>query len=87
MKTRFDLVRARLVFLDWQERGQSVYNTEIGVQLSLGSFHSGTTFCATLSLDADDAADLRDAVVKGYRPVFELMLDESDKAGMGGGQV
>ena len=78
MKTRFDLVRARLVFLDWQKHGRSVYCTEVGVQLSLGSFHRGTTFCATLSLDADDAADLRAAIAKGYRPVFELMLDEAN---------
>ena len=71
---RFDLVRARLVFLDWQKQGQSVYNSEVGIGLSLGCFHSGTTFQATLILDADDAAELRRAIGSGYQPVFELML-------------
>lgn len=60
-----------LVFDDWRNRDQeSVYQTVQGVELSMGDFHSGTTFEATVALDAQQAAELEDAMKKGFTPVF-----------------
>lgn len=61
----------RLVFADWKDvAGDSVYQTEAGVQLSMGSFHSGSVFPAEIRLSPDDAVDLRKALARGYKPVF-----------------
>ncbi len=62
-----------LVFDDWRRRGQSVYSTEAGVTLSMGDFHSGTTFPGTIDLDAEDEIELRGALRDGFQPVFWMM--------------
>jgi hypothetical protein len=73
---------AKLVFIDWQDdTGASVYQTEIGVQLSLGDLHSGSTFDAMIDLDYDDARLVRDAARLGYHPVMRV-----EPATRGGGQ-
>jgi len=59
-----------LVFDDWRKVGKSVYCTEAGVELSMGSFHSGTMFSGTIDLEETDAHELREALEKGYQPVF-----------------
>lgn len=63
-------MKIKLVFSDWQLRGKSVYNTEKGIQLSLGQFHSGTTFNGEIILDEDDEEELKQALKDGYEPVF-----------------
>lgn len=48
------------VFDDWRnDKRESVYSVEKGASLSLGSFHSGTTFIGDLYLSHDDEQDLR----------------------------
>jgi len=60
-----------LVFADWRDKShQSVYQTEKGIDLSMGDFHSGTTFKAEIVLDADAENDLRDALRDDFIPVF-----------------
>ena len=67
-------MKVRLVFNDWRYNdGRSVYNSEEGLTLSSGDFHSGTTFNASLELDEEQAAELKTALEDGYTPVFELV--------------
>ena len=64
-------VKVSLVFDDWRNSAQeSVYQTEQGIELSMRDFHSGTTFKASIELDAQQAAELKDAMKKGFTPVF-----------------
>jgi hypothetical protein len=64
----------RLVFGDWLGKDhRSVYSTEEGVRLSMGQFHSGTTFEGTVRLDPDDRTELEEALASGYTPVFHLI--------------
>ena len=41
-------MKIKLVFLDWEKDGKSIYNTPEGVELSFGQFHSGTMFDAEI---------------------------------------
>lgn len=67
-------MRISLVFEDWRGADhKSIYSTEKGVELSLGSFHSGTTFDADILLPPDEARNLADALAGGYRPVFYVV--------------
>jgi len=67
-------MKIKLVFADWQERGgRSVYHTAVGVNLTVGQFHSGTTFSGSIRLSAEDEEELADAMRKGYQPVFCLL--------------
>jgi len=66
-------VNIYLVVDDWRRHGKSVYSTEAGVQLSMGDFHSGTTFPGTIELDEEDAAELRRALRDGFQPVFWIL--------------
>ena len=63
-----------LVFDDWRKKGfgHSVYDTEKGIELSSGSFHSGTTFTGTISLDDEEYEQFAQALGDGYRPVFMI---------------
>jgi len=68
-------VKINLVFDDWRdERGNSVYNTIVGLDLTCGDLHSGTTFEANIALDADTEEQLRRAVELGFRPTFLVSL-------------
>jgi len=68
-------MKVRLVFEDWCKIGKwgSVYQTEEGVELSMGDFHSGTVFHADLIIDADADREIEEAHVKGYYPVFAVL--------------
>ena len=70
------IMKIELVFEDWKVDGKSVYNTELGVNLSMGQFHSGTTFSGTIYLDEDDEKELSEAIKNGYSPIFRIYLDE-----------
>lgn len=69
-------MKVELVFQDWQRDGQSIYGTELGVELSLGDFHGGTVFDAEINLDADQKDDLRYAIENGAVPIFRLCVNE-----------
>ena len=60
-----------LVFLNWLgPDGKSVYNTAKGVNLSIGDFHSGSTFDGNIELDSDQQAELASAIADSFTPVF-----------------
>ena len=63
------------MFDDWQNGGMSVYNTQKGLELSMGKFHSGTTFDAEMYFsDKNDILELEEAIRSGYQPVFWVTL-------------
>jgi len=63
--------KVKLVFKDWVDKdGNSVYDKVPG--LSLGCFHSGTTFDAKIDLDKDEIKELQKAIKEGFKPVFEI---------------
>lgn len=64
-----------MVFTDWRENGKSVYNSEKGIKLSLGPFHSGTTFEGEISLNKLDEQEIRAAIREGYEPIFHILPD------------
>ena len=76
-------MRVKIVFDDWRFRGESIYQTEKGLELSSGDFHSGTTFDVELSLrgknipeNIDLEMELLAAIEAGYSPVFYLVKRE-----------
>lgn len=69
-------VPVKLVFSDWLRGGRSVYATELGVELSAGLFHSGTTFEGSIELDIESYADLMNARRLECRPTFLLLAEE-----------
>ena len=69
-------MKVELVFRDWEHKGKSIYNTQKGVELSMGSFHSGSTFSAELELDDDQKRELRQILADRFTPVFWLYIEE-----------
>lgn len=65
-------MKVALVFDDWRKCGKSVYQTSVGVDLSMGQFHSGTTFEADIALDQEGATELASALRNGLTPVWEM---------------
>lgn len=64
-------MKVKFVFGDWLKNGKSVYNTEEGITLSSGDFHSGTILQGTMELDDNiNQSELEDALKRGYQPVF-----------------
>lgn len=69
-------MKISLVFDGWLDKeGKSIYHTAVGIRLSSGIFHSGTTFNGEIRLDENDAFELQSALEAGYRPVFYVMPD------------
>ncbi|MCK4626293.1 MAG: hypothetical protein KAV00_13325 [Phycisphaerae bacterium] len=62
----------KLIFQDWTREGSSIYEKEEGVKLSLGDFHSGTTFDAEVHLDIEQERELRLALATSAVPVFSV---------------
>ena len=46
-------MKIKLIFHDWVKNGESVYDTEDGIELSLSDFHSGTVFYREIRLDKE----------------------------------
>lgn len=63
-----------LCFDDWKKVGKSVYDTEKGMDLSLGPFHHGTTFEAEIQLGKYDEEELKKAMEDGFTPVWATFL-------------
>ena len=72
-------MNVRLVFSDWQKPvGTSIYSTDY--ELSLGVFHSGTTFDTTIDLDEDSENELRESLQSGATPVFYVDCEQEAKS-------
>ena len=56
-------MKVRLVMYDWRQKGVvgSIYGTELGIELSLGDLHNGTTFPAKIDMEPDIIAEIRAA--------------------------
>ena len=65
-------VEVRLAFHDWYREGESIYNTNDGLELSLGDYHSGTIFHGSLMLDEENLEELREALKRDALPVFAV---------------
>jgi hypothetical protein len=64
-------MKVKIVFDDWQDRQrQSIYTTDAGVRLSMGDFHSGSTFDAEIFLDQDQEYEMKRALMCSCVPVF-----------------
>ena len=72
-------MKVKLVFEDWKKRGYSIYNTEKGIELSSGDFHSGTTFNGEIHLDGEQIEELKRAFYDGYTPSFIVYGNNSAK--------
>lgn len=71
-------MRVKIVFDDWRQVGKadSIYQTELGGDLSSGDLHSGTTFDAELTVDAATEREIKRAwVYAGAYPVFSVMME------------
>lgn len=64
-------MKIKLVFHDWTKgtSDESIYNTEEGIELSLGDFRHGTIFDATIDVPGDEKWLTR-KLREGYKPVF-----------------
>ena len=60
----------RMTFYDLLRKGKSMYSTEEGVEMTIGSLHSGSTFSGTITLQEDDMDDLNKMFEAGLQPVF-----------------
>lgn len=69
-------MKVKMIFYDWRDRetGKTVYQTQRGISLSSGVFHSGTTFDAEIKLDGDDTQELSDLLKLGNDPLFIVSL-------------
>lgn len=71
-------VRVKMVLDDWRRVGEvdSIYDTERGIQLSLGDLHSGTTFDATIVLREEVMKEIMLAWKQDKSfPVFSVMME------------
>lgn len=73
-------MKVKLVFLGWRQRGKSIDTTEKGVELSMGDFHGGTTFTATIDLDSNNAQELLASIKEGYQPCWWMTVDDTAPA-------
>ncbi len=63
-------MKIKLVFKEWTKKGKSIGVTSETIKLSNQNFHSGATFPGKIYLDAWDEKEFRDALEKGFEPVF-----------------
>ncbi len=75
-------LKIRLVFDRWAKWSpggpeRDLSQTQEGVELSAGDFHSGTTFPAEVELDSENALELQKDLNMGYRPYFVMVPDEN----------
>lgn len=67
-------MKIKLVFEDWRDgpTGKSLYSTPAGIQLSMGDFHSGSTFTGEIDLDLEQEKDIGESMELGAVPVFKI---------------
>ena len=72
-------MRCAIIFEDWRKLGdsKSIYNTPLGLELSSGDLHSGTTFPAQIQLDPNVEEEIINAMQhhKSY-PVFRIIPND-----------
>lgn len=71
-------MKVRFAFSDWRRAGVSIYDTEEGLDLSMGGLHSGTVFRGEIEMNSDDAEDFRRALESGAHPVFKVFAAEEE---------
>lgn len=71
-------LKVEFVLHDWLGQKGSIYQTEKGVELSMGSFHSGSTFQGTITIPADEVESMVRAIREGNRPVFWMTKNFPD---------
>lgn len=70
-------MKVKLVFHDWIDPVTgSIYQTQKGIELSMGDFHSGTTFDGEIIVDPFQEEELKRAIKAGNNPVFYLIRGE-----------
>lgn len=73
-------MKIKLVMNDWYIAAQNKTVREVDVEqeieLTLGHFHSGTTFDGTIELDEGDEKELRRALKQGHEPRFYIIEDD-----------
>ncbi len=62
-------MKINLVFKDWTQKGKPLTYIEALGPL-MGDFHSGSTFDGNITLDPWQEKELREALEKGFQPVF-----------------
>ncbi len=69
-------MKIKLVFDDWRDgaTSRSIYASLEGVRLSMGDFHSGSTFTGEIVLDIEQEEALRRSIQVGAIPVFRIYL-------------
>jgi len=69
-------MKCRLVLDDWRLEGKadSIYSTELGLELSMGDLHSGTTWEGEIKVTPEIEEEIREAMKehKAY-PVFRVL--------------
>lgn len=77
-------MKCKIIFEDWQMKGiyGSVYQCPVGVELSSGDLHSGTTFDADITIHAAGIEDEIQAAMNEHHsyPVFKVVVSESEKS-------
>lgn len=63
-------MKIKLVFDDWRREGRSLYRSLEMTELTKYDFHAGATFEGNIQLDVCQEDELREALEKGYQPVF-----------------
>ena len=68
-------MKIKLAFHDWIKDGKSVYNSEQGIQLSMGDFHSGTVFDGEINLSSDNEEEILRSIQSNVYPVFYMFKE------------
>ena len=67
-------MKIKLVFHDVINTfSESEYRSEIGLELTSGDFHSGSTFRAEIELTSEQQEQLEDFFKEGLNPVFYVI--------------
>lgn len=54
-------MKVKFVVNDWQKKGFSIYESPLGIELSLGDLHHGTTFEGEINFDKDNEETIKSA--------------------------
>ena len=71
-------MKIKLVFHDvintlYKKAFESEYRSEIGLELTSGDFHSGSTFRAEIELTSEQQEQLENFFKEGLNPVFYVI--------------
>lgn len=75
-------MKFKLAFFDWKKIGESnsIYNTELGVELSSGDLHGGSVFEAEIDFKDKEILQKIEKHFRMYKayPVFSLIPEIND---------